>query len=160
MRRSVLAGLVLLGACNTQSPAEKAAADAGDIAAVERAQNQRPPIVPITPKPILFPDIKRAALYGPGCAFVAEGGGMGAVLLTENKRAAIKPKDEIVILASDPGSTPMPQGTWSRYVGKAYALTLTRADGGTDGAWNGKLVVTDPGDQIVYEASGQVQCKG
>lgn len=80
--------------------------------------------------------------------------------MTEAKRAAIKPGKEVVILASDPGSTRMPSGTWSHYVGKEHALTLTRQSPGSDESnWTGKLVITDAKDQVVYEATGLVQCR-
>lgn len=160
MRWFALLPLMVLASCDSQTPAEKAAADARDIAAVEAAQKVRPPATPLSPQPILFPDIQKAALYSPGCAFVPEGGGLGALVMTEAKRAAIKPKGALVILASDPGSAKLPQGSWSRYVGKEYALTLTRIGEGTDAAFSGKLIITDPYDHVVYEATGQVQCKG
>lgn len=153
--------LLLLAGCNQLSPEEKAAQDARDIAVVKAANDQPPPLVPVSPQPILFPDIRKASLYGPGCAFVAEGGGLGAIVMTQEKRAAIKLSDELVILASDPGSTKMPQGTWSHYVGKKRSLTLTRLDSGknADAEWRGKLVITDAGDRVVFEAEGLVQCK-
>lgn len=154
-------GLLLLSACNSQTSEEKAAADARDVAAVENAQKQEPPPRPLALQPILFPDIQRHALYGAGCAFVADGGGLGAVVMTDPKRAAIKPGDELEMLASDPGSGSMPLGTWSRYVGKVHALTLTRTGEkkASDAQFAGKLVVTDAFDHVVHEASGLIQCK-
>jgi hypothetical protein len=159
MMRVLLAlGLVVaVAACDSKE--DKAAADARDIAAVEAANHAPPPRIKLALQPILFPDIQQARLYDKGCAFVPDGGGLGAVLMTDSKRAAIKTGDAMVILASDPGSAAMPAGTWSRYTGKAYALTLTRSGDG-DESFPGKLVVTDPADQVAYEASGLVQCKG
>jgi len=165
MRRGGLAMLLALAACHQQTPAEKAAADARDIAVVEGAQKQKPPPRPITPQPLMYPDVQAHKLYGKGCAFVAEGGGMGAVLVTKDKFAGFKPKDEVVELASDPGSAAMPEGTWSRYVGKEYALTLTRTGDDTSRpgdpkqSFAGKLVVTDAWNQVVYVADGLVQCR-
>ena len=165
MRRSglcagVVSILLLAAGCNQLSPEEKAANEARDIAAVKAANDQLPPLKPLSPQAILFPDIRKANLYGPGCAFVAKGGGLGAIAMTQEKRAAIKLADELVILASDPGSTEMPFGTWSHYVGKRHSLTLTRLDAAqTDPEWRGKLVITDTGDRVVFEAEGLVQCK-
>lgn len=157
---TALIALLSLSACDLTSPEERAAADARDVAAVEAANKRLPPAKALTPQPILFPDIRAASLYDPGCAFVAEGGGLGAIVMTEAKRAAIKPGKDVVILASDPGSTQMPSGTWSRYVGKENALTLTRQSPGSDESnWTGKLVITDAKDQVVYEATGLVQCR-
>ena len=152
--------LLLATGCNQLSPEEKAARDARDVAAVEAVNDRLLPLVPLSPQAILFPDIRKAGLYGPGCAFVADGGGLGAIAMTQEKRAAIKLADELVILASDPGSTKMPHGTWSHYVGKKHSVTLTRLDNNkTDREWRGKLVITDAGDRVAFEADGLVQCK-
>ena len=78
--RGIVAGaavLVLLAACSSQTPAEKAAEDARAIAQVEAAQrNGQPPVKPIDPQPIMFFDIRDGKLTGTGCNFVADGGGM------------------------------------------------------------------------------------
>ena len=66
--------------------------------------------------------------------------------------------------ASDPGSTKLPLESFSRYVGKEMALSLTHSATAGERAsdepirWPGHLVITDPYDQVVYEADGQVQC--
>jgi len=67
--------LLLLSACgNKLTPQEKVARDERDIAMVEKAN--RGTAIPISPQPILFPDIKANDLFGIGCAFVAKGGGL------------------------------------------------------------------------------------
>jgi hypothetical protein len=151
--------LALLAACgHQQTAAEKRAEEDRAIAQVNAAQNSKPPPKPITPQPILFGDIQKYNLFGPGCAF-APGGSMGAVLLTRAKVAYIKLQDHPVRFASDPGSTKLPLDTVSRYIGKELELSLTRAnESGDDTRWAGHLVVTDPFDQVVYQADGQVQC--
>ncbi len=141
--------LSLLAGCNDLSPEDKAG---GDVAVVKAANDQ--------PQPILFPDIRKANLYGPGCAFVPDGGGLGAIAMTQATRAAIKLADELVILASDTGSARLPQGTWSHYVGEKHSLTLTRLDTAKgDAEWRGKLVIADTGGRVLFEAEGLVQCK-
>ena len=152
--------LLLLAACSPEkSAAEKRAEDDRAIAQVNAAQQIKPPPKPIEPQPILFGDIQKYDLFGAGCAF-APGDSMGAVLLTREKVAYLLLDGRPVRFASDPGSTKLPLGTFSRYVGKERALSLTRTDGeaGEATRWAGHLVVTDPYDQVVYEADGQVQC--
>lgn len=158
----MVVGALLLPACSQKSdPAQ----DARDIAQVDAMQKAKPPAKPITPQPMAYPDITQHKLYGAGCNFVADGGGMGAIVLAQGQRAFIKLDGKIVMLASDAGSTKMPQGSWSRYSGREYALTLTRADDGKVGdnnaadTFTGHIVITDPHDQVVYQARGNVQCK-
>lgn len=165
MRRILMLLPLLAAACSGDKPAGTAAQDARDIAQVNAAQNAKPPAKPISPQPILYFDVTKNKLYGSGCNFVSADGGMGAVLLAQNEKAFMKLDDNIVALAADKGSTALPQGGWSRYSGKEYALTLTKLDSaaakkaGVIDMFDGHLVVTDPHDQIVYQAKGNVQCK-
>jgi len=139
-------------------PAEHKAAEDRAVAQVEAIQKQKPPPQPIAPQPILFADIQKLNLFGAGCAF-APGGSMGAVLLTRDKVAYLKLGERVVRFAADPGSTKLPMGAFSRYTGKEFAASLTRAGEGGDGVrFDGRLTVTDPFDQIVYAADGLVQC--
>ena len=152
--------LILVAGCGEKkSAAEKRAEDDRAIAQVNAAQAVKPPPKPIDPQPILFGDIQKFDLFGAGCAF-APGDSMGAVLLTRDKVAYLLIDDRPLRFASDPGSAKLPLDTYSRYVGKEMALSLTRATGAADEAtrWAGHLVVTDPLDQVIYEADGQVQC--
>ena len=156
----IVAAVLLLAACAPgQTAAEKRAEEDRAIAQVEAAQDSKPPQQMIAPQPILFADIQKHKLFGAGCAF-APGNSMGAVLLTRAKVAYLKLDERPLRFASDPGSTKLPLDTVSRYVGKEMALSLTRAaDVAPDAIrWSGHLVVTDPFDQVVYEADGYVQC--
>jgi hypothetical protein len=155
----MLGVLVALAACAPeQTAAEKRAEDERAIAQVNAAQAVKPPPKMIAPQPILFADMQKFKLFGPGCAF-APGGSMGAVLLTRAKVAYLLIAGRPVRLASDPGSTELPLDTVSRYVGKDMALSLTRSGETGEGIrWPAHLVVTDPFDQVIYEADGQVQC--
>lgn len=165
MHRIALAAVALLAGCSEAGKENDAAQDARDIAMVNAAQDAKPPARPIAPEPILFFDITKNRLYGSGCNFVPEGGGMGAVLLAQPDRAIMKLNGNIVTLASDPGSAQLPQGSWSRYTGKAFALVLTEDSGtprtrnGVVETFRGELVVTDPHDQVIYRAPGTAQCK-
>ena len=155
-----MALLLTLAACAPQkTAAEKRAEDDRAIAQVNAAQEIKPPPKPIDPQPILFADIQKFDLFGAGCAF-APGNSMGAVLLTRTKVATLLLDGRPLRFASDPGSVKLPLDTFSRYVGKELALSLTRTGDETGEAtrWAGHLVVTDPYDQVVYEADGLVQC--
>jgi hypothetical protein len=161
---SALLLAALLSACADEpTAAEKKAADDRAIAQVEAAQKIKPPRRPISPQPILFADIQQYDLFGAGCAF-APGGSMGAVLLTRPQMAFMKLADKLVRFGSDPGSASLPFDTHSRYVGREYAASLTRSEGSGEGAsagtlrFDGRLVITDAWDQVVYEADGLVQC--
>ena len=155
-----MALLLTLAACAPQkTAAEKRAQDDRAIAQVNAAQEIKPPPKPIDPQPILFADIQKFDLFGAGCTF-APGNSMGAVLLTRAKVATLLLDGHPVRFASDPGSVKLPLDTFSRYVGKELALSLTRSgdEAGEATRWAAHLVVTDPLDQVIYEADGQVQC--
>lgn len=154
---TVLLCVAVLAGCKKSEQTDEQA-----ISAVNAAQDVRPPIQPIAPQAILYPDITNNKLHGTGCAFVADGGGMGAVLLAQDDRAYIKLGDKIVALASDAGSAKMPLGSWSRYSGREYALVI-KADGpapASDSAqFEGGLVITDAFERPVYQARGSFQCR-
>ncbi len=158
--RSALIILTLVGlaACKEKEPT-----DAEAIAAVNAAQDIKAPAQPLALQAIQTPDIMTNKLHGTGCAFVAEGGGIGAVLLAQDKRGIIKVGGTVIILAPDAGAASMPMGSWSRYTGKENALTLTASGPitplGTGQQFKGKLVITDEYERPVYEASGDVQCR-
>lgn len=160
LRRSAL---IVLGFLAVAGCEEKEPTDAEAIAAVNAAQDIKAPVQPMALQAILSPDISKNRLHGTGCAFVAEGGGIGAVLLAQDKRGVIKVDNTVVILAPDTGSAKMPMGSWSRYTGKENALTLTAKGAvtplGTGQQFKGRLVITDEHERPVYEASGDVQCR-
>lgn len=145
MKRAGLMLLPLLAACSQEKGTDEEA------------------IAAIAPQAILYPDISGNKLFGAGCAFVASGGGMGAVLMAFEDRAAIKLDGKIVMLASDAASAKLPDGAWTRYAGNEYGLTLkgtgpVQALGGVN-KLPGKMVVTDSSGRPVYEASGDIQCR-
>lgn len=155
--------LLLLSACgNKLTPQEKVARDERDIAMVEKAN--RGTAIPISPQPILFPDIKANDLFGIGCAFVAKGGGLGAVMIARTDDGFMKLKDEMIRFAADKGSAELPYGTRERYAGKKYAFHLALASqksvrSGTETAdYDGRLSVQDEKGHIVYNELGTIQC--
>ena len=153
--------LTLAGCARAPSAAEKAAADARDVAEVKAINSAKPPAQPLLLQPIRFDDIQSHRLFEPGCAF-APGGSMGAVLLAQDKAGYVKVAGRMVRLASDSGSERLPLSAWTCYTGKAFAVRLARQGVGAaeTGAvrWPGRLIVTDSTDQVVYAADGSVQC--
>jgi hypothetical protein len=152
----------LLGACHHRAERDRVTDDRA-IAEVEAAQRQKPPTNPIAPEAILSADLQAGKIAGAGCAFAPDTS-TGPILLAKASTAYLKLDGHVVRLASDPGSTPMPLGTWSHYTGKAYAARL-ESDGdvepnGADKSVQGpgRLTVTDPYDQVIYQAAGSVQC--
>ena len=109
------------------------------------------------------PDFEKNNLFGAGCAFVPAGGGMGAVLLTREKRAYIKIGAKILSMSSDPGGAKAAMGTWEHYVGDEYSLRLTHSDASPAIEeellrWPGHLTVEDADKRAVYDSAGEVQC--
>ncbi len=154
------------GACK-QAPtrAEQARADATAIAQVEAAQDVHPPVKAIELQPIAAADLEKYGLFGAGCGLVPGAPPAGdPVVVAGPKRATIKIGGRLMILASDPGATPLPLGAWSHYIGKAMTLTLAKGEG--DGAnpgsdrmrWNGAVTVRDQWDRMIYTAIGALEC--
>ncbi|MBD3729773.1 MAG: hypothetical protein IE933_08720 [Sphingomonadales bacterium] len=151
--------LLALSACGGErerTPAEQRAEEDKAIAA-----NEKP--IPITPQPILFPDIEKNDLFGASCAFVPDGGGVGAIFLAMDTMGAMKIDDEIVRFAPDRGSAELPMGIRSNFDGKAWSVTLAiSGDGEQTGiettTYKAALTVRDAHEKIVYSANGSAQC--
>lgn len=162
--------LGLLSAACSKAPRQS---DEQAIAQVEAIQNERAPAREVVPEPILYPDIMQGKLIAAGCNFVADGGGMGAVLMAQADRGVIKLGGHLVALAADKGSARMPLGSWSHYVGRDYALTFTRIEGASASAsastpsggsvqaqtFRAQVVISDADARAVYAAKGEAQCK-
>ena len=164
--------LGLLSAACSKAPRQS---DEQAVAQVEAAQNERAPAREVAPEPILYPDIMQGKLIAAGCNFVADGGGMGAILMAQADRGVIKLGGHLVALAADKGSARMPLGSWSHYVGRDYALTFTRIEGGSASAsasagtpsggsvqaqtFRAQVVISDADARAVYAAKGEAQCK-
>lgn len=155
---------LLLGACSDDvTPAEQARIDAAKIAAVERANIV--PADPVSPQKILYPDMEANDLFGAGCAFAPDGGGLGAIALTQGEVAYLKLENEIVRFAADKGSAQAPLATWEKYDGKVHSFRLTFGSGeqkasGIDTVdYPAKLTIRNGRDQIVYAADGLAQCR-
>ena len=163
MREIALIGICLLAACGPEMTAEeKAMADARDIAAVEA--NQAPPVIPVAPEKILYPDIEKNELFGTSCAFAPEGGGIGAIALAMEDTGYLKLDGEIVRFAADKGSAELPMAAREKYDGKAYSfrLELEETAGTQDGVetvnYPATLTILDSGDRVAFDATGIAQC--
>lgn len=159
----IAAALGLSGCKPAPSPAQRAAEDAKAIAQVEAANRSYGPPVALDPEPIRAADLDRAGLLDAGCTFTAVGQ-TDPLLVARPKRAVMKLGRNLTSFASDPGSTALPLGTWTHYVGKAGSLRIVKADGdgglGGQGGleWSATLIVTDEHDRTVFSSPGRLRC--
>ncbi len=157
-----LVPLVLAGCGDERSAEERAAADARAVAEVEASQV--PPPQAFSPQPILYPDIEKHRLYGAGCSFAPEGGGLGAVALAMADQGFMKRDGALMRFAADKGSAELPYLARSEYDGKVYSFTLDldRESGERSGMetsdFDAALTVRDAKGRVVYDAPGIAQC--
>lgn len=159
----IAAALASSGCKPAPTPAQQAAADAKAITQVEAANRSFGPPVALDPEPIRPADLDRAGLLDAGCAFTAADQ-TDPLLVARPKRAVMKLGRNLTSFASDPGSTALPLGTWTHYVGKAGSLRIVKADGdggiGGQGGleWSATLIVTDEHDRTVFSSPGRLRC--
>lgn len=146
MRRSVLGVVLLLAACGKNEPPP-------------------PPLSAVQPEEIDYLVIKTEKLYGAGCNFVADGGGIAALAMAQEKEAIIKLKGKIVRIPADKNSQILPETARTRYVGPENILILAPLpdakpiENGVVQTLATSLTITDPIGRIQFFAKGQVQCK-
>ncbi|MBU6269294.1 MAG: hypothetical protein KGN34_17235 [Sphingomonadales bacterium] len=163
MRGTLATALLLLAACDKTSPEEQARRDARDIAFVEGAQRSLPPPMPLVPQ-----GVGREVLPEAGCTVSDPAHAAGQpILLTGPTRAVMRVAGHTEVLASDPGSSRLPGGTWSRYTGKRLALKLepqptpavpTPAGFSASARQPVALTVSDEHERKVFEATGDLTC--
>jgi hypothetical protein len=183
MRRVLMfagASLALAGCGNELTPEEQAQADERDVALVEQANRALPPLVPVTPEPLLLPDIERYDLLGEACSY-APGTSLGARVIAREADAFMKIDGEIERFAADPGARELPAHTRSVYHSKNYSLRLElREDSGaeaapeadvageapseaappsSEGDYEGSVTLRDAHGRVVYEGVGLAQCR-
>lgn len=164
MRIAVSVGLALfIAACGPElSPEERAQRDAEAVEQVEASQ--KPPAIAIAPAAIRQPDIEKHDMFGLGCSFAAEGGGMGAIAITLIDKAFMKVDGEVLLFAPDVGSPETRYGTREKFDGKQFSfrLELLQKDGEQVGAetmeHDARLVARDGRDRIIYQSPGYAQC--
>ncbi|ROT95342.1 hypothetical protein EB810_09615 [Altererythrobacter sp. FM1] len=164
MRLWVVPVLALLATgCGKEemTPAQRAAQDAKDIAAVKAAST--PPPVPVSPQAILYPDIEKAGIYGASCSFAPDKE-LGAVAIAMDDYGYMKIDDKMMIFAADKGSGKLPGVAWGRYDGREYNFMIDVAKGegektgGETVNYPARMVLKNSRDQVVYEANGTAQC--
>ena len=158
----LIGALALSGCDGGRSQQEQERKDEHDIAMVENAN--RGVAMPITPEPLLFPDIQQHHLFGTSCSFVPTGGGVGALAMAMADKGYMKVDGKVVRLAADSGSAKLPFGAHSKYDGKKFSfeLGLAEASGKQIGAeattYQGRLTARDGYGRVIYDKIGDVQC--
>lgn len=159
MRLALPLVMLMVGACSSEpTEAERQAA----VAEVEAYQEAPPEM--FSPRPILYPDIEKNDLYGVGCSFAPDGGGLGAIALAQADTGYMKREDEILRFAADKGSEELPYLARRKYDGSDYSFTidLDRESGKQSGDetsdFRAKFTVRDGKDRVLYEADGIAQC--
>lgn len=109
--------------------------------------------------------MKANKLYGAGCNFVTDGGGLAALVLAQEKEAIIKLGGKIVRLPADTASQILPETARTRYLDAERILILAPIPGAVP-AENGvvqslpvSLAIIDPRGNPLFNAKGQVQCR-
>lgn len=148
---SCLTLALLAAACHRPTPAERAAQDARDVAAVEAAQTVKPPVQPLRPGPVSPAVRKLFHLTDAGCEF-RTAAGAEPVLVAGRAKAVLSIGGEPAILAADSGSAELVAGARVRYAGRTHWAQLARAPD--------RLTIRDRYERIVYQAAGTLTCHG
>ena len=154
----VLLALTLVACSNEPNEQERAAA----VAEVEA--NRIPPPEELQLEPIRYREIEKNELYGTGCSFAPDGGGMSAVALAMAETGHFLRGDKLITLAADKGSPELPYLARRKYDGAAYSMTLDldEAEGEQSGEetsdYPATLTIRDASEQVVYHKSGIAQC--
>lgn len=159
MRAIAVCAVLLVAGCSDKMTEEEREAA---VAEVEAAQEVPPEM--LTLDPIRYPEIEKYDLYGAGCGFAPDGGGLGAVALAMAEEGYLIRNGELLRFAADTGSRELPYLAHSKYTGLEYSFTLELNEAGgqqsgmetTD--YRGQLTVRDSGDRVVYQAKGITQC--
>ncbi|MEC7888546.1 MAG: hypothetical protein VX540_00795 [Pseudomonadota bacterium] len=154
----ILLALTLVACSNEPNEQERAAA----VAEVEA--NRIPPPEELQLEPIRYREIEKNELYGTGCSFAPDGGGMSAVALAMAETGHFLRGDKLITLAADKGSPELPYLARRKYDGAAYSMTLDldEAEGEQSGEetsdYPATLTIRDASEQVVYRKNGIAQC--
>ncbi|MEW9856838.1 hypothetical protein [Novosphingobium sp. M1R2S20] len=162
----LLLGLAAISGCaNDEASRRDPAKDAQDVAMVERLS--RAPFRPIRPEPLTGEDIDRYDLARDGCMFRPGSDAKEApVFVAQKDRGYLKIDGRLQPLAVKSGSSELPSGAHSTYVGTenwvelvAQATSEGRGAGGK-GSWPSRLIIHDANERIAFDAPGHVSCRG
>lgn len=151
-----------LAACGEAPDEETAKENAQAVAEVEAHQDPPPEV--LTPEIIKYPDMEKHEIYGAGCSFVPEGGGLGAIAIGMADEGYMKLGGEILVFAADKGSPELPYLARQKYDGLKYSFTLQLEQGNpaNEGKevvdFPARLTVNDGGGRAVYQSAGMAQC--
>ena len=159
MRISIVLLALTLTACSNEPNEEERAAAVAEVEA-----NSVPPPEELQLEPIRYREIEKNELYGTGCSFAPDGGGMSAVALAMAETGHFLRGDKLITLAADKGSPELPYLARRKYDGAAYSMTLDldEAEGEQSGEetsdYPATLTIRDASEQVVYRKSGIAQC--
>ena len=159
MRISIILLALTLTACSNEPNEEERAAAVAEVEA-----NRIPPPEELQLEPIRYREIEKNELYGTGCSFAPDGGGMSAVALAMAETGHFLRGDKLITLAADKGSPELPYLARRKYDGAAYSMTLDldEAEGEQSGEetsdYPATLTIRDASEQVVYRKSGIAQC--
>ena len=159
MRVSIVLLALTLMACSNEANEEERAAAVAEVEA-----NRIPPPEELQLEPIRYREIEKNELYGTGCSFAPDGGGMSAVALAMAETGHFLRGDKLITLAADKGSPELPYLARRKYDGAAYSMTLDldEAEGEQSGEetsdYPATLTIRDASEQVVYRKSGIAQC--
>ena len=159
MRVSIILLALTVMACSNEANEEERAAAVAEVEA-----NRIPPPEELQLEPIRYREIEKNELYGTGCSFAPDGGGMSAVALAMAETGHFLRGDKLITLAADKGSPELPYLARRKYDGAAYSMTLDldEAEGEQSGEetsdYPATLTIRDASEQVVYHKSGIAQC--
>ena len=160
MRWAIGLVVVALAACGPTAEEEAERQEA--IAKVK--DGLEPPVEELVLDPIRYPEIEKHELYGAGCSFAPDGGGISAVAIAMADEGYMISDGELLRFAADAGSMELPYLAREKYTRREYSFTLKldEAEGSQSGDetfdYRGTLNVRDSLDRTIYEAPGLVQC--
>lgn len=162
MRRFVLATLLLASCGDGLSPEEQAIQDERDIKLVEETNDTPPPLKPVIPQAIGFPEIEQYDLFGKACNY-APGTSFGTLVVAREADAYMKIDGAMVRFAADPGARELAIRTRSVYNSLGYTLRLElEGEGEQSGPdqtnYEGTVTLRDGYGRVVYEGAGLAQC--
>lgn len=160
MRTTVLLfAVAALAACSSEPTEEERAAAVAEVEA-----NQVPAPEQLELGAIRYREIEQHDLYGAGCSFAPEGGGLAAVGIAMAETGHFLRNGEMVTLAADKGSAELPYLARREYDGAAYSMTLDLDDAEGEPAgeevsdFPATLTIRDANEQVVYRKKGIAQC--
>ena len=150
---------MLAAGCNSDTPVEKAADDARDVAMVERMSKE--PFQPILPKPITPVDDARYGLDRAGCRFTRKGGKM-PIFVAGSQEGFMHTGPDLNRFAAKTTSAVFSGHAHSIYVGLDSWVEIMRlpdeAMESTDTRWPARLIVHDAQERVAFRADGVMDC--